>query len=54
MRVEAVPAGRRAADVGMPLAVALAALVEDTFRFLRTLVVAPFRIAGALRRLVVA
>jgi hypothetical protein len=47
-------AGPSAAEVGTPLAVALAALGEDTLRFLRTLVVAPFRIAGALRRVVVA
>ncbi len=43
-----------AAPAGTPLAVAVAVLVEDTFRLVRTLVAAPFRLADALRKLVIA
>ncbi len=50
---EAAPVAARAV-VGTPLAVAVAALVEDTLRLLRTLVAAPFRIAVALRHLALA
>ncbi len=37
-----------------PLAVAVAALLEDSVKLVRTLVAAPFRLADALRKIVAA
>ncbi len=47
-------AEKRAVEIGTPLSAAIAALLEDALRLARTLVLAPFRLAIALRRLTVA
>ena len=43
-------AERRAEELGVPISAIFAELVQDTLRLARTLVLAPLRIAQALRR----